>query len=123
MASLARTRSLLEIMRDSNRRLSLCLDSIAARHSRQVITPELMGALLSELLTAGASLRAQPLPAKGNDLELDDELAKYRGHVERLRDLLPTIHSALLTERARIEAQRSRLQSATEWACASRQTW
>jgi hypothetical protein len=122
MATLVDTRPLVEILRDSTRRLSLCLDTVSTRHGREAIKPEQMGALLSELLSAGASLRSQPLPARGNDLELDKELAEYRRQVERLRDLLPSIHRALLTERARIEAQRSRLQSATEWARASRQT-
>lgn len=122
MTSLAQTSSLLQIMRNSNRRLSFCLDGIAAKHGREVVTPEQMGALLSELLAAGAGLRAQPLPVRGNDLELDNELAEYRRQVVRLRDFLPSIHRALLTEKARIEAQRSRLQSATEWARASRQT-
>lgn len=122
MASLVGTRPLVEILRDSTRRLSLCLDSIAARHGREVITPEQMGAMLSELLAAGASLRDQPLPPKGTDCELDSELAGYRRQVERLRDLLPSIHRALLAERARIETQRSRLRSATDWARASRQT-
>jgi hypothetical protein len=122
MTSLAQTPSLLQIMRHSNRRLSFCLDSIAAKHGREVVTPEQMGALLSELLATGAGLRAQPLPAAGNDLELDNELAEYRRQVERLRQLLPSIHQALLIERDRIEAQQSRLLSATEWARASRQT-
>ena len=122
MTSLVQTPSLLQILRNSNRRLSFYLDSIAAKHGREVVTPEQMGILLSELLAAGAGLRAQPLPVQGNDRELDIELAEYRRQVERLRDLLPSIHRALLTERSRIEAQRSRLQAATEWARASRQT-
>jgi hypothetical protein len=120
--SSSQTPSLLQTIRRSNRRLGFYLESIAARPGSKVVTPEQMGALLSELLTAGAGLRAQPLPAKGNDLELDTELAEYRRQVERLRDLLPTVHRALLTERARIEAQRSRLHSAGEWVRASRQT-
>jgi len=122
MTCLAPANSLLEVIRHSHRRLSSCLDGIAAKPEGEVVSPEQMGALLSELLAAGASLRAQPLPAKGYDLALDRELAEYRRQVERLRDLLPAIHRALLLERSHIEAQRSRLQSATEWARASRQT-
>ena len=122
MASPVQTPSLLQIMRNSNRRLGLCLATITAKHGREVATPEQMGVLLSELLTAGAGLRGHPLPAAGSDRELDIELAKYRGQVEHLRDLLPSIHRALLTERARIEAQLSRLRSTSEWARASRQT-
>jgi hypothetical protein len=86
------------------------------------ITPEYIAALLSELLRAGAGLRAEPLPANGEDPELDRELEKYRTHVEQLRELLPGIHSQLLAERARLEAQRTRVRSASDWARASRQT-
>lgn len=78
--------------------------------------------LLSTLLRAGATLRLQPVPAKGHDPELDAELALYRSYVERLRDHLPEIHRQLLAERAHIEAQRTRVQFAAEWARASRQT-
>jgi hypothetical protein len=42
--------------------------------------------------------------------------------VEQLRELLPFIQSQLLRERARLEDQRTRVQSAAEWARASRQT-
>lgn len=86
------------------------------------IAPELITALLSELLRVGAGLRAQPLPLKGNDPELDDELDTYRRNVERLRELLPSIHTQMLMERARIEAQWSRIHSAAQWARASRET-
>jgi len=115
--------SLLHNLRDTNRRLGPCLDSLVPEPGQAVIaTPEHMAALLSELLRAGAALHAQPIPPKGNDPELDVELERYRRHVERLRDLLPCLHSRLLAERARIEGQRSRVQSAAAWARASRQT-
>ena len=107
---------------DINRRLNACLGALAPMSGQPAIAkPEHMAALLSELLRAGAALRAQPLPPKGNDSELDAEMETYRSHVERLRDLLPSIHSQLLAERARLERQRSRVQSAAAWARASRQ--
>jgi hypothetical protein len=114
---------LVQQIRDTNRRLSFHLGAIRARSQQPMApTPQLMGALLSELLAAGAGLRAQPLPAPGVDHELDRALAEYRGHVEHLRDLLPSIHKELLAERVRIEERRSRLLSVGEWASASRQT-
>jgi hypothetical protein len=110
-------------LRETNRRLLFWLDNIVARHEQTTVaTPEQMAALLSELLQAGAGFRAQPIPAKGDDPELDGELDQYRRNVERLRDLLPSIHRQLLAERARLEAQRARVRSAAEWARASRQT-
>jgi len=115
--------SLLQNLRGTNRRLSFWLDSMMARHRQPAgATPQPMGALLSELLRAGADLRAQPIPTQGNDPEVDNELDKYRCNVEQLRQLLPSIHNQLLLERARLEAQRARVRSAAEWARASRQT-
>ena len=113
----------LENLRGTNQRLSLWLDSMVPQPGRPAgATPEHMSALLSELLRAGAELRAEPLPPRGDDPELDREVAEYRGHVERLRDFLPSLHTHLLAERARLEAQRARVRSAAEWARASRQT-
>jgi hypothetical protein len=110
-------------MRDTNRRLGYWLDTIApGSDPPTLVTPEQMTALLSELLRAGAGLRARPLVSPSVDPELDLELGTYRRLVERLRDLMPSIHSHLQAERARLEVQRSRVQAAAEWARASRQT-
>lgn len=110
-------------LRDANRRLSFWLDSIGTNPGRPAPpTSENMAALLSELLRVGAGLRAQPLPLKGSDPELDEELDTYRRNVERLREILPSIHTQLLVERARIEAQWARIHSAAQWARASRET-
>jgi hypothetical protein len=115
--------SLGQVLRDANHFLGARLEGLVLPVGNPVpVKPEQLAAILSELLKAGAALRAQPLPAIGADPELDFELARYRRHVERLRDLLPSIHSQLLLERARLEAQRSRVRAAAEWARASRQT-
>lgn len=53
---------------------------------------------------------------------LDHELSEYRRNVERLRALLPSVHSTLLEERARLEQERVRVAAAQEWAGRSRQT-
>jgi hypothetical protein len=120
MPSLTLSRS--QELRDTNRHMRFWLDSISQQGPPAAATPEHMAALLSELLRAGAGLRAEPLPANGLDPELDAEIHEYRRQVERLRDLLPSIHRQLLAERARLEAQRTRVRSAAEWARASRQT-
>jgi hypothetical protein len=116
---------LIHKLREANRRLSFWMDSMAAPQDQPVIaTPDQMAGLLSELLRAGSWLSAEPLPAMGNDEndgELNLELVRYRTNVERLRDLMPSIHRQLLLERAHLEAQRSRVQSAAHWARASRQ--
>jgi hypothetical protein len=117
------TLSRAEALRETNQRLRHWLDCmITQRGQLTAATPDRITALLSELSRAGAELRAQPIPATGTDPELDRELDRYRGNVQQLREILPSVHSQLLVERARLEAQRARVQSAAEWARASRQT-
>ncbi|MGA8837762.1 MAG: hypothetical protein WB538_19185 [Candidatus Sulfotelmatobacter sp.] len=119
LATLSRAQDLLE----TNQRLRHWLDAMtAASGLRRVAAPQHISVLLSELSRVGARLRAEPLPIQGTDSELDQELEQYRRNVERIRELLPSIHGQLLAERARLEAQRARVQSAAEWARASRQT-
>jgi hypothetical protein len=115
-------RSRSENLRVTNRHLSACLDKMFAGRNSMLVTPEHMSLLLSELLRAGAELRSNPLPDKGNDPDLDQQLETYRLNVERLRELLPSIHSHLLAERSRLATQRARVRAVTEWATASRQT-
>jgi hypothetical protein len=125
--------ALAETLRETNVRLSYWLDSlipdpatpdtphVATPHSAtaHAATPELMAGLLSELMSAGQKLRALP---SERDAALDAELSEYRKNVERLRTVLPSIHGTLLRERARLEQERKRVESAAAWACGSRQT-
>ena len=108
---------------ETNRRLRFWLDSLAPSNDPNArprpATPQQMSGLLSELMQAGSTLRSLP---ENKDAELQKELNDYRGLVERLRDLMPAIHEGLLRERARLEGERNRLVSASQWAEASRQT-
>lgn len=115
---------LAETLHDVNVRLRFWLedlvpDSAASVALPRAATPRQMGGLLSELMRAGEWLRT--LPAD-RDAKLEAELSAYRKNVERLRALLPSIHSALLAERARLEHERARVQCAAEWAGRSRLT-
>ncbi len=111
---------LTEDLHATNSRLSFWLDSLIGPHRQmRPATPQQMAGLLSELMRAGQWLRALPCD---RDSELEEELSQYRKNVERLRELLPTIHGTLLRERARLEQERARVESAAEWACRSRQT-
>jgi hypothetical protein len=119
---------MVQDLHEANSRLSFWLDSLVscpgeALTQARAATPQQMAGLLSELMRAGQWLRALP-GDKGKDkgAALEQELNEYRKNVERLRDLLPSIHAALLRERARIEQERARLQSAAAWARSSRQT-
>jgi len=115
---------LVSDLHETNRRLLTLLESIVPasalpRLPARVATPKQMTELLSELMRAGQWLRN--LPAD-RDPALEKELGEYRRLVERLRELLPSIHAALLRERARIEQERERVRSAAAWAQSSRQT-
>lgn len=110
-----------EALRESNRCLGSwlhCMTNVAGEVSP---APDHISGLLSVLLRVGSELRSGSLPPAGSDPAWDAELAVYRRHLECLRALLPSIHSHLLAERARIEAQRARIGAAAEWARASRQ--
>jgi len=108
---------------ETNRRLRFWLDSLALSTETGACAapanPQQMSGLLSELMRAGVTLRSLP---QIKDAVLQKELNDYRHLVERLRDLMPAIHEGLLRERARLEGERNRLASASQWAEASRQT-
>ena len=115
---------LAQKLHDSNARLGFWLDSItpdspASPAPTRPVTPQQMSGLLSELMRAGQWLRNLP---EEKDAELGEELSAYRRNVERIRELLPSIHSTLLCERARLEQERTRVEAAAEWMRRSRQT-
>ena len=118
------TPELVRTIRDTNARLRFWLDSLAPDPAQpgpppqSAASPQQMAGLLSELMSTGQWLRA--LPEK--DALLVKELSEYRKNVERLRAVLPSIHVALLRERARLEQERARVESAAAWASGSRQT-
>jgi hypothetical protein len=115
---------LVQNLHDCNCRLGAWLDTLSPSCDPFPVqvcatSPQLMAGLLSELMQAGEWLRA--LPPEPNP-ELQQELGDYRKNVERLRDLMPAIQSALLAERARIERERARVEAAAEWSRRTRQT-
>ena len=112
---------LAQNLHQTNDRLHCWMDSLVSDHGHPVTaTPEQMAGFLSELLRAGEWLHAGLPQEKG--AELQTELGEYRKNVERLRELLPSIHRQLLNERSRLEAARAQVESAGEWARVSRQT-
>jgi hypothetical protein len=112
---------LVDNLRETNHRLRFWLESLVPGQERPAIaTSQQMAGLLSELLRAGEWLRAG-LPQE-RDTDLEAELATYRQNVERLRELLPSMQRVLLGEKARLEGERTRVESAAEWVRGSRQT-
>lgn len=111
----------VEALRNINRRLRTLLDTVAPENVEPVpATPEQLAGLLTELLQAGDLLRQPRVEA--HTLEMDGEINSYRKNVERLRDIVPIMQTRLLAERARLEAERTHLESAAAWARANRKT-
>jgi len=109
-------------LRETNQRMGAWFDAMVAKSVRvPLATPEQMAAIISELLGTGARLRAEPLPTAVDDPELHIQVERYRLHLERLLDFLPSLQRQLLAERARLENERVRVRAAAEWARASRQ--
>jgi len=111
-------------LEQTNSRLSFWLNRLIPPAGERpaemvVVSPEQMAGLLSELRRAGELLKT--LPAQKEEA-LAQAVAEYRRHIERLRDVLPSIHTALLRERARLEQERARVDAAAQWARSSRQT-
>ena len=116
--------TLAQNLHDTNARIRFWLESVnlhlaEAQFEPRVATPQQMTGLLSELLRAGEWLRRLP---NERHPELELELKEYRRTVERLHQLLPSIHGALLRERSRLEQERARVEAAAEWARRSHQT-
>lgn len=115
---------LTEQLGQSNQRLRLLLQTLTPNLAEtsspaKAANPQQMAGLLSELMRAGQWLRQLP---QTREPKLQHEVNCYRNNVERLRDLLPSIHSTLLAERSRLEQERARVDGAAEWAQRSRQT-
>lgn len=120
MPALAQSQ-LAQNLHETNHRLRFWLESLVSDGERPAAaTPQQMAGLLSELLRAGEWLR--PGLPQERDPELEAELGSYRHNVERLRELMPAIQRVLLSEKARMEVERTRVGSAVEWVRGSRQT-
>jgi hypothetical protein len=94
----------------ANRNLGQLVEMLATDQKRNRLTLEHLSILLAELLGVGETVQREGVPE--NDPELAMALHEYRQHLKRLRELLPLLQACLLTERARLEAERSHLEAA-----------
>lgn len=111
-------------LRETNRRVDFWMNGFGqpatvSATMPPIVTSRQINGLLSELMTAGQFLRRLPAELDEN---VKAEVDEYRKRIEHLRDLLPRIHRSLLQERSRLEQERTRVQAASQWARASRQT-
>jgi hypothetical protein len=104
----------LHALEDANRKLDLLLDVLRPAQQSFSISAEHMAAVLAELLRVGELLRAGL--AQNAEGPLAQELERYRLHLENLRQVLPSIHAQLLTERSRLQAERAHLEATAAWA-------
>src|SRR5579864_2808915 len=94
----------------ANRNLGRLVEMLATDQERNRLTLEHLSILLAELLGVGETVQREGVPE--NDPELARALHHYRQHLKRLRELLPSLQGCLLTERARLEAERCHLEAA-----------
>lgn len=111
MESLA---SSLEAIARVNKKLDGLLAAVAPAPASFSLTAEQMAAILAEVMRVGDWLQAGL--ARDPDPVLQQELGRYRLHLEQLRATLPGVYTRLLTERSRIQAERAHLESASAWA-------
>jgi len=104
----------VEAMAEVNRKLTQFLDTLQPTRASHSVTPEQMSAVFAELVRvaewkrAGAAQHAQG--------PLAEELSRYHRLLEQLRQVLPSLHARLLTERSRLQAERTHLDAASAWA-------
>ncbi|HEY1271073.1 MAG TPA: hypothetical protein VGF08_03780 [Terriglobales bacterium] len=111
---------LAQTLSATNHKLHCLVQRLSAPDAAQAVIPDDLEELLTELLRMNQWLSEEGAKARlhawGTGIE------EYLDLLERLRQLLPALHAGLLTERARLEAERTHLESASSWADSSRQT-
>ena len=101
-------------LEDANRKLDLLLEILRPAQESFSVSAEHMAAAMAELLRVGEWMRAGL--AHNAEGRMAQELDRYRLHLEDLRHLLPTVHAQLLTERSRLQAERTHLEATAAWA-------
>ncbi|MFY9561109.1 MAG: hypothetical protein WAQ52_12820 [Terriglobales bacterium] len=108
----------VHVLEDANRKLELLLDILRPAQASFSLTAEHMAAALAEVLRVGEWLRAGL--AQSAEGPLAQELERYRLLLADLRQLLPSVHAQLLTERSRLQAERAHLEATAAWAKSAR---
>lgn len=110
--------NLVEILRETSRNIQRILESIEQGGGGPVsLTSADLSELLRELQSAGNHLVASC--GGGSENHLDQQLAEYRNHLEKLRDALANLQMRLIVERAALDREQGHLQAATGWARAN----
>jgi hypothetical protein len=112
----------LETLREVNENLRSALVRLRPeRRHCAAIRPRDFSDLLSQLAQAAECLRTPP-SYPDTSSTLDKEVVEYRSNLEKLKRFLPDLHVRLLAEKSRLEAARTQIAAAAEWARASKKT-
>jgi len=102
----------------TNGKLQLLLETLGPAEAPPAINTQHVADVFAEVMRVGEWLRDGL--ARNAEGRMAEELGRYHRHLEQLRQLLPRIHGHLLTERARLEAERNHLEAAAAWARSAR---
>jgi len=102
----------------SNGKLQLLLETLGPAEASPAINTQHVADVFAEVMRVGEWLRDGLADSATG--RMAEELARYHQHLEQLRQFLPRIHGHLLTERARLEAERIHLEAAAAWARSTR---
>jgi len=109
-------------LRAVNQRLHVWLARYEAEHDcPSLACTEGLANLLADLAYAGEVVRHLP-PGFAQDEQVRAEILHYRQNLEQLEEVLPRIHHVLLSERARLEAQRTHMEAVAGWTDSSKST-
>jgi hypothetical protein len=103
----------VQSIQDTNQRLDVLIEILRPAQDSFSVTPEHMAAVLAEVLRAGEWLRTGL--ARNAEGRVAGELERYRLRLELLRHLLPSLHAQLLTERSRLQAEKTHLEATAAW--------
>ncbi len=108
-------------LQTANSKIQQLLEMLRPAEELCAIDTDHVRELFAEVLRIAGLLGKEPESSLRGPLA--DELARYREHLDQLRQILPRLHGQLLTRRLRLEAERAHLDGAAAWvhsACADR---
>ena len=106
-----------EGLRTTNSRLCAELVRLGMNTSVAFAAVDLAG-LLAEITRTADIIRGAP-PDLIRDANVQQELREYRGNLEQLWKILPSVHVRLQVERDRLKTALEHVQTATTWAHAN----
>jgi hypothetical protein len=111
----------IEELRLTNGRVRGLMTRLRPVGGRFLVNSQDFDDLRGELTLAAIWLR-RASPGSMPEAELAKEISDYRSSLEKLQQMLPAIERYLITQKARLETERTHLGAAVAWAKASKST-